>query len=156
MDSAAALKQCLEEMDVNALRSLWHLVAPDSPQPETDFEAMATMHMARTKMKILTKRQRYYSHRWVLDHNCISLLPDEEKPLAERMYPQIKRSVGISVNSGSSLIGPAIPIIRSAMENAVLEAYGDGRGDDIPFVKERMAQARTKAVKLLFGREQNG
>ena len=153
MDSAAALKQCLEEMDVSGIRSLWHLVAPNAPQPETDFEAMVTLHMARTKMKILTKRQRYYSHRWLLDHNQESLLPDEEKPSAERMYPQIKRSVGISINSGSSLVGPAIPIIRGAMESAVLEAYGDGRGDDIPFVRERMAQARTKAVKLLFGRE---
>jgi len=117
---------------------------------------MTTLHMARTGMKRLTVRQRYYSHRWLLDHNMLSLLPDEERPSAERMYPQVKSSVGISINSQSSLVGPAIPIIRGAMENAVLEAYSDGRGDDIPFVKRHMAEARATAVRRLFGTLKNG
>ena len=152
MDSNAAIKQCLEEMDVDGIRSLWHLVAPDAPQPETDFEAMVTLHMARTQMKIMTKRQRYYSHRWLLDHDQMSLLPDEERPSAERMYPQIKRSVGISLGSQSSMMEPALPVIRGEMEKAVLEVYADGRKDDIPFLKERMRLAREGAVKKLFGK----
>lgn len=156
MDSGLALKQCLEEMDVDGVRSLWHLIAPEAPQPKNDFEAMITLHMARTRMKILTKRQRYYSHRWLLDHNYGSMLPDEEKPSAERMFPQVKSSVGISINSRSSIVAPALPIIRGAMENAVLEAYGDGRGDDIPHLKQRMAEAKITTVKALFGRLKNG
>jgi hypothetical protein len=117
---------------------------------------MTTLHMARSSMKTLTRRQRYYSHRWLLDHNMLSLLPDEERPSAERMYPQVKSSVGISVNSTSSLVSPAVPIIRGAMEHAVLDAYSDGRGDDIPFVKRRMAEARATVVRRLFGTLKNG
>jgi hypothetical protein len=145
------MKQCLEEMDVKSIRSLWHLIAPNMPQPKNDFEAMGSMHMARTQLITLTPRQRYYSHRWLLDHNLISLLPDQEKPAAERMYPQIKSSVGISLNSRSDLTKPIVPLIQSAMENAVLEAYADGRKDDIPHIKKRMAEARTTTVRKLLG-----
>ena len=152
MDSDAAIKQCLEEMDVDGIRSLWHLVAPDAPQPETNFEAMVTLHMARTQMKIMTKRQRYYSHRWLLDHNHPSLLPDAERPSAERMYPQVKRSVGIALGSASSVVESAVPIIRGAMERAVMEVYADGREDDTPLIRKHMAEARDKAVKGLFGK----
>ena len=152
MDSARAVRQCLEELDVQAIRSLWHLIAPNAPQPENDRDALIALHMARTKTKTLTPRQRYYSHRWLLNHNQLSMLPDEEKPPAERMYPQVVSSVGISVGSGSDLITPAIPIILGAMENAVHEAYADGRRDDIPFLKQRMNEARATAVRKLFGR----
>jgi hypothetical protein len=144
------MKQCLEEMDVEGIRSLWHLIAPNMPQPKNNLEAMATMHMARTNMQILTQRQRYYSHRWLLDHNMISLLPDAEKPSAERMYPQVVSSVGISVNTGSELAKPIIPHIQSAMENAVLEAYADGMKDDIPHIRKRMSEARKTVVRRLF------
>jgi len=82
----------------------------------------------------------------------MSLLPDEERPSAERMYPQVKRSVGISLGSQSSMVEPALPIIRGEMEKAVLEVYADGRKDDIPFLKERMRLAREGAVKKLFGK----
>jgi hypothetical protein len=155
MDSAVAMKQCLEEMDVVGIRSLWKIIAPNAPQPKTDYEAMVTLHMARTQMPALTKRQRYYSHRWLLDHNQISMLPDDERPSAERMYPQVVTGVGIALKSNSDLLKPALPIIRSAMENAVHEAYADGRRDDIPFIKQRMGEARTTVVRKLFGRPSN-
>jgi hypothetical protein len=122
------------------------------PQPKSDHDAMITLHMARTSMSSLTKRQRYYSHRWLLDHNCMSMLPDEEKPSAERMYPQVVSSVGISVNSGSDLVKPIIPLVRGAMEDAVQEAYSDGRRDDIPHIRTRMAEARRTVVRKLLGR----
>lgn len=152
MDSHAAMKQCLEEMDVEGIRSLWHLIAPNMPQPKTDYEAMCTLHMARTSMPVLTQRQRYYSHRWLLDHNCMSLLPDAEKPAAERMYPQVVSSVGISVNTNSSLLKPIMPHVQGAMENAVHEAYADGRRDDIPHIRTRMAEARKTVLHKLLGR----
>jgi hypothetical protein len=130
----------------------WHVIAPHAPQPKSDHEAMVTLHMARTKMPIMTARQRYYSHRWLLDHNCISLLPDHERPAAERMYPQVVRSVGIALRTDSDLLRPVIPHVQSAMEGAVQEAYADGRRDDIPFIKSRMAEARTTVMRKLLGR----
>lgn len=151
MDSAAAMKQCLEEMDVEGIRSLWQIIAPNAPQPKNDYEAMATLHMARTQMKVLTLRQRYYSHRWLLDHNMISLLPDQERPAAERMYPQVVSGVGLAIKTMSDLMKPIVPIVRSAMENAIHEAYADGRKDDIPHIKQRMAEAKKTAVRKLLG-----
>lgn len=156
MDSAAAMKQCLEEMDVVGIRSLWHVIAPNMPQPKTDHEAMCTLHMARTSMPVLTMRQRYYSHRWLLDHNCISLLPDAERPAAERMYPQVVSSVGIAIKATSDLTKSIMPLVRSAMENAVHEAYADGRRDDILFIKQRMAEARRGTVRKLLGVKESG
>ena len=151
MDSCAAMKQCLEEMDVDGARSLWHLIAPNMPQPANDLDAAKTLHMARTSAKWMTSRQRYYSHRWLLDHNTMSLLPDELKPAAERMFPQVISSVGISVNGRSDLTRPIIPYVRSAMEGAVLEAYADGKRDDIPHIRTRMREARTTTMRKLLG-----
>lgn len=152
MDSHAAMKLCLEEMDVQGIRSLWQLLAPGMPQPKNDYEAMVQIHMARAQMPNLTARQRYYSHRWLLDHNMFSPLPDHEKPAAERMYPQVVSSVGISINAGSDLVKPIVPHVQSAMEHAVHEAYADGRRDDIPHIKSRMAEARSTVVRKLLGR----
>jgi hypothetical protein len=152
MDSHEAMKLCLEEMDVEGIRSLWHLIAPNMPQPQSDLEAMVTLHMARTMAPFLVPRQRYYSHRWLLDHGYPSQLPDHEKPLAERIYPQIVSGVGISVNTSSELLKPVVPYVQSAMENAVHEAYADGRRDDIPFIKRRMTEARETVIRKLLGR----
>lgn len=152
MDGPAALRRCLEEMDVEGARSLWRLIAPDMPQPATAFEAMVTLHMARTQIQALTPRQRYYSHRWLLDHNQISQLPDAEKPAAERMYPQVVSSVGIAVTVKADWLQPAVPVIRGAMENAVLEAYADGRRDDVPFIKRRMKEAHNYVTRKLLGK----
>jgi hypothetical protein len=109
------------------------------------------LHMARTQMPVLTARQRYYSHRWLLDHNMLSLLPDHERPAAERMYPQVASSVGISVNANSELLRPVISHVQSAMQSAVHEAYADGRRDDIPHIKKRMAEARVTTMRKLLG-----
>lgn len=152
MDSAEAMRRCLEEMDVEGARSLWTLIAPNMPQPKSNFEAMIMLHMARTQMKRLTPRQRYYSHRWLLDHNQLSQLPDAEKPAAERMYPQVVSSVGIAIKSTSELTKPIVPHIRGAMENAVLEAYADGRRDDISHIRQRMREARQTVVRKLLGK----
>jgi len=41
--------------------------------------------------------------------------------------------------------------VEGAMRDAVLEAEAEGRLTDAPFVKARMSEARTFAVKKLFG-----
>jgi hypothetical protein len=151
MDGPSALTTCLVELDVKGIRQLWHLVAPNMPQPKDDADALATMHYARTLMDSISVRLRFYSHRWLLDHGILSGLPDELKPSAERMYPRLARSVGVSLNSNSELVKPALPYIRSAIENAILEAYADGKQDNIPHIKARMAEAKTTAVRKLLG-----
>lgn len=142
----------METLDVARARQIWNEGLPGMPSIDSDADMLVTLHLARTRSSSIAKRLRYYSHCWLIDRGLQSVLPDELKPAAERMYPRIVSSVGISVNSGSSLLKPAIPIIRTSMEEAVLEVYADNRGDDIPFVRERMSEAKRKAVRKLFGR----
>ena len=102
--------------------------------------------MARTASVALPLKLRAYSHRWLLDHNYPSQLPDELKPRAERLYPQHIVAVGISVNSKYALVKDAI---QGAMQNAVVEAYADGNEKQPDIVKKRMLEARQKERKGL-------
>jgi hypothetical protein len=95
-------------------------------------------------------RLRAYSHRWLLDHGLPSGLPDELKPLAERMYPVKAEGVGISVNMRSPILKPIAGIVRQAMSDAVMDAYAERRTEP-PFVKTRMQEAREKVLKKLIG-----
>lgn len=130
---------------------MWSQLAPHLPQPKTDDEAEAIMHLARTETWSIPLRPRAYSHRWLLERGLPSRLPDRLKPRAERLYPQVVEGVGISLNTNKEWLKPAIPIIRGAMEDAVSEAYADGRTNP-DFVRTRMQEARSKATLQLFGR----
>src|SRR5882724_6378311 len=123
MPHAAEFRRCLEECDISAVRKLWWHLAPDLHKPASDHEALATIHRARTEAVWMHLRLRAYSHRWLLDHGYPSALPDELKPKAERLYPQIVEAVGISVNTVSSRLKPLAVIIRQNMADAVMEAY---------------------------------
>lgn len=111
------------------------------PVPETRFDALVALHLARTTARSIPIRLRAYSHRWLLDRNYPSQLPDRLKPRAERLYPQAIGAVGISVNSKYPVVQAAI---QNAMSNAVLEAYADGHQDDPEVVKARMQEARSR------------
>jgi hypothetical protein len=148
MDVPAAMRQVLVECDVSGARRLWAEYAPHMPQPQDDAEALVCLHRARTEAASLALRLRAYSHRWLVDHDWPSGLPDELRPKAERLYPRIASSVGIGVKSAYPEVASEI---RGAMEDAVLEAEADGRLTDAPFVKGRMMEARAKARKILFG-----
>lgn len=152
MPLSSIMRECLFSLDLERAKRIWNNFLPDKPPITSDAEMLATLHLARTMARSIPDKLRFYSHRWLTERGLPSLLPDELRPDAEQMYPVLRRSVGISLNSQSSMIAPAIPIIRGAMEGAVLEAYDDGRGDDIPFVKERMAEAKSGAIKKLFGK----
>lgn len=145
------MQRCLETCDVEGVRRLWRHVYPNMPQPQSEYDAIVMLHMARTAAQSLADKFRFYSHRWLLDYGYPSSLPDHLKPSAERMYPKKVLGVGISVNSNSELFGPILNPIRSAMENAVLEVDADGKLHDAPLVKQRMFAARRKVVKQLLG-----
>ena len=148
MQHAAELRRCLVDCDVVAIRRLWAHVSPQLPQPETDAAAMVSIHHARTTMATMPLKLRAYSHRWLLDHGFPSGLPDEIKPRAERMYPQIAEGVGISVHT-SPLLKPVGVMIRTAMEGAVMDVYADCCSPDPAFVRARMQEARASIAKTV-------
>jgi hypothetical protein len=139
-------RRALEECDVVTVRKLWAHIAPGMPQPVTDFEALVTIHHARTQTISIRLKQRAYSHRWLLDHDLPSGLPDELKPRAERLYPRVVHAVGVSVNSLSGRMAPLAVELRQAMSDAVADAYADHQTEP-GFVKARMFDAYAKVLK---------
>lgn len=147
---AAEFRRCLEQLDVAGIRALWRHVSPHLPQPVSDTEALVTIHGARTQTESLSNKARFYSHRWLLDNGFPSSLPDVLRPSAERMYPRIVEGVGISVNFRSPILKPITDPVRVSMEDAVSEAYADGKTEPT-FVKVRMQEAREKSIRKLVG-----
>lgn len=151
MNLAGEMQSCMVSLDVKRAREIWGVVAPHLPPITSDEEMLKTLHLARTQSKVLNTKLRFYSHRWLCERNLPSLLPDELKPSAEKMYPRNIQSVGISVNARSDLTRPIIKEVRVAMENAVNEVYADGRASDIDLIKQRMIEARHSVTRKLLG-----
>lgn len=147
----ATFRQLLEDGDVDALRRAWHRVAPSMPQPESREDAEIVMHIARTEAETVALRYRAYSHRWLTERGLPSKLPDDIRPQCERMFPQIVETVGIMVEFSDPMMSPAAAEVRGAMEGAVNHCFADGKTDPA-FVRARMEQARTDAMRALFGR----
>ncbi len=148
MNHSAEFKRCLETCDVVAIRKLWQHIAPHLHQPSTDFETLATIHCARTRSEWCSFRLRAYSHSWLIDHGFPSLLPDNLKSKAERLYPRIVEGVGISINYGSNLLTVAGKMIQDEISNAVAELYADG-DTDVAIVKNRIKEVREVAIRRL-------
>jgi hypothetical protein len=142
----------MEKGDVEGLMRAWKIIAPDQHQPGSYEEAEISMHASRTAANSISFPKRAYSHAWLVERNIPSLLPDDLKPKAERLYPRIVAGVGISVNSHSSWLKPAAKIIQGAMCEAVEEVAADGKFNDQELVKRRMFEAKQKTQKALFGR----
>lgn len=149
--SSAAFRQLLEAGDAPGLRRAWSDLFPDMPQPETDEKAEIVMHMARTGAVSVRFRCRAYSHRWLEERGLPSQLPDDLKPRAERMYPVVAEGVGISVSTRTEWLRPALGEVRDAISDAVEECYASG-DTAVPHVRERMAEARDRTLRRLFGR----
>ena len=132
------------------MRKLWRHVSPHLPQPNTDEETLSAMHLARTQARSMPLKLRAYSHRWLTERSFPSQLPDHLRPKAERMYPRIVDAVGISVNAKSEFIKPIVPLLRGAMETAVLESYAEGQKDP-SIIKNRMNEAKKTTMRKLVG-----
>lgn len=150
MQHANEFRRCLVELDVAGIRRLWAFVSPHLPQPESDKDALISLHMARTQSSLVELKLRAYSHRWLLDTGYPSGLPDELKPKAERLYPKLVGAVGIAVRASSEFMRPVAAEVQKAMSDAVAEAYADGR-EDPAFVQERMFEARSRVRRKLLG-----
>lgn len=150
--SATEFRVLLEAGDARAVAAAMLKAQPHIPAPANDEQAEIAMHMARTATFGVSFRYRAYSHRWLTERSLPSQLPDWLKPDAERLYPAVASAVGISLNTKSEIIRPALVEVRGAMEYAVLDAEADGRLEDVPFVRKRMAEAKQRTLKALFGR----
>lgn len=144
-------KAALESCDVNLVRKMWNHIAPNMPQPGDDLDVLSKIHYARTIMKI-SFRLRAYSNQWLLERHLPSGLPDYLKPRAQRMYPVTVSAVGISIHARSKIAKAIAPHAMRAMQDAVLEAYEDGKIGDSNFVKARIMEAKTGVVQKFLGR----
>ena len=149
--TALAFRNLLETGDVDGCRAYFAANAGHLPQVETREQAEIVMHRARTEAASVSLKARAYSHRWLCERRLPSGLPDALKPQADRLYPERKVSVGISVNFRSEFMKPAEIIVRGAMEDAVLDADAHGRIEDSVFVTARMKEAKGRAMLGLFG-----
>lgn len=138
-------RQALEGCDVKAVRSMWAEIAPHLPQPKSNEEVLIAVHYARTAADRIMFKLRAYSHAWLTERNFPSGLPDYLKPKAERLYPRVIEAVGIAVKTFSAHkeLGVAI---RTAMSDAVMDAYAEGRKDPV-FIRGQMELARLKVKK---------
>lgn len=136
---------------MDGLRSAWATLFPGLPQIETREQAEIAMHHARTGSASIPLKPRAFSHRWLCERGLPSALPDEMKPSAERLFPVIAEGVLISVNFRSPDMKRAESEVRGAMELAVLDAEADGRLSDPEFVRSRIGEAKSQAIRLLFG-----
>lgn len=141
---AAAFRQLLEDGDILGLRRFWCEHAPHLPQPKDADQAEIVMHMARTETISISYAKRVYSHRWLTERNLPSKLPGN-------MIPTIVDAVGISVGFCSAVLKPAAVEVRGEMANAVEDCYANG-DTEVPLVRQRMAEARERTMKALFGR----
>lgn len=145
MDIAASFRRALVHLDISLIRKVWRHVQPHLPQPQSDHDALAAMHMARTAAESVPAKLRAYSHRWLVERGLPSQLPDRLKPDAERLYPVTVGAVGISVNSRHEVVRDSV---RGAMEDAVADCYANG--DESPtIVKPQMMAARVRELRGL-------
>lgn len=147
---ADAFKRCLVNTDVTGLKALWAHVFPHLHQPADDEQALIMLHHARTQAESVRFRLRAYSHAWLTERALPSGLPDRLRPRAERIYPRIVEGVGISVRARSPEMAPLADAVHRAMQDAVEDAYAEGRTDPV-FVRKRMFDARAGVRQKLLG-----
>ena len=146
MSRAEAFRDCLESGDFRRMRALFAATAPYMAQPENDEQAEISLHMARTQTAALGFSLRAYSHRWLVERNLPSQLPDFLRPSVDRMYPRVVETVGISVKASRPARREHAAAVRVSMENAVLEMFADGVRDPVK-VSARMQEARDATLK---------
>jgi len=150
MAAADALRETLIAGDHRQMARIWVEAFPHLPPLETDQAAEIALHRARTEAESVPLNLRAWSHRWMVERGYPSGLPDRLRPSAEQLCPKIAEMVGIFVKPASEATAPAALEIRQAMSDAVEDAYAEGRTDPA-FVRARMADARQRARKSLFG-----
>lgn len=147
MSAAAEFRQALILGDWATCARAWVKLNPGLPIP-SKLEAQKIMHLARTAANSIPLDARAYSHRWCLDMGLPSQLPDNLKPKAERLYPNVVEVVAVMS------MKPHEPL-NAALNGAAMYAVRDAlaMGDDDPALLRRLqAEARKKERRVLLGR----
>lgn len=148
---AGEMRRCLLELDVVGHRRLHRHLYPHHDQPTTDREALATMHLARTMDGTIPLKARAYSHRWLLDNGLPSPLPDNLKPMADRLYPRVAEAVIVSAMARSEIFKPAAPLIQGAMVAVAEDTFATDKKVDHIKLRADLREARAVAINRLFG-----
>jgi hypothetical protein len=126
--------RCLIALDVAGIRRVWKNIAPHLDQPESDWDALRTMHEARIRMARISPQQKRYSEHWLRD------LENKTK---------IAAAVGIAVKAlGGDNVERANQV-QAAMSEAVIVAVRDGVDieNEVPEVHRRMKIAKLKIYR---------
>jgi len=123
----------LVALDINGFRNATRARAPYLPQPESDWQALYIMHLARVRMLHLSPQQKRYSEHWLRE-----------------MAPKtrIAAAVGIAVRARNAGSVERAAQVQAAMSEAVLEAVKAGVDieTEVVEVHRRMKLARQKIV----------
>lgn len=150
---AAAVRRCLDELDVNGMRKLHARMYPHLPSPGDNKLVLATMHRARTQRRDMPLRARAYSHTWLLAHGYPSGLPDMLKPKAERIYPRKVGATGFAPSFSSPILKPIKTHVEHDVGVVILDAYATDKVDRIDHRKLRseMLAETARSIRRLVG-----
>jgi hypothetical protein len=123
--------RCLIALDIPGIRRVWKQMAPHLDQPESDWDALRTMHEARVRMLRISPQQKKYSEHWLREL--------ESKT-------RIAAAVGIAIKAFKSENTQRARDLQGEMAEAVLLAVRDGVNieSEVPEVHRRMAAARQR------------
>jgi hypothetical protein len=68
--------RCLLELDVDGVLKISAHVFPPASQPSSRAEALASLHLARTRSARVPAKAKRYSQRWLNERGLGSWLPD--------------------------------------------------------------------------------
>jgi hypothetical protein len=123
--------RCLIALDVPGIRKVWKQMAPHLDQPESDWDALRTMHEARMRMLRISPQHKRYSEHWL-----------RELESKTRIAP----AVGIAIKAFKTENAQRARDVQGEMAEAVLVAVRDGVSieNEVPEVHRRMKLARQK------------
>lgn len=113
------------------MRRLHAHIWPHYPQPETDADALFSMHVARTQLQMIPEAARQYSEQWLI----------------ERQRGKFAKAVGVAIKALTPGSARRASNRAEAMLDAVNESIKAGIDIDTEAdeVRRRMEIARKKA-----------
>lgn len=131
MASDRDLWRSLVALDIDGFRKACQARAPHLPQPESDWQALQIMHLARIQMKAISPQQKRYSEHWLREW--------ENKT-------RVVAAVGIAIKAFRPENAERAAQVQAAMSDAVLLAVKDGVDLNLETAEviRRMSVARKK------------
>ncbi len=127
------------ELDVATVIRLWKNISPEMPQPESVYDAMVSVHLARVAMGNIPRKARQFSKRWLQDH-------------AERT-PVVAAAVGVAVKPLSRYSINRANDVQETLTESVYDSIKVGLDidEEAPEVRTRMTRAKEKLLRPIVG-----